>query len=70
MADSANDDLEFTEEQLHAALDRVGRKARQEAFAAGLSVMVVRGQSLVKVHPDGTAVIVGAFCPRNGAGAN
>jgi len=41
-----------------AALQRVGRDARQEAFAAGLSVLVLKGGAIVEVHPDGTEKVI------------
>ena len=58
MSDDVNDEPEFTDDQLRAALRRVGEDARQEAFAAGLSVLVLRGRAIVSVHPDGSEEVV------------
>lgn len=52
------DPPEFTDEQLRAALRRMGREARQEAFRANLPVIVLKGRSLVALHPDGTEEIL------------
>jgi hypothetical protein len=60
-----NDDLpEFTDEQLRAALKRVGRDARQEAFAAGQPVFFVKGASIVALHPDGREEVIEPLCAR------
>lgn len=58
MAENVVDDLEFTEEQLRAALRRVGREARQATFAAGQPVVVVKGMTLVALYPDGREEIL------------
>jgi hypothetical protein len=58
MHESSNDAAEFTDEQLRAALKRVGKEARREAFAAGRPVIVVKGRSLVALYADGTEKIV------------
>jgi hypothetical protein len=63
MEDSNIDPPEFTDEQLRAALKRVGEVARREAFSAGRSVMIARGASLVLLHPDGTEERVGPLRP-------
>jgi hypothetical protein len=52
------DDREFTDEQLLAALKRVGEDARAEAFAAGLPVYVLKGNAVVALHSDGKEEIV------------
>ncbi len=49
---------EFSDEQLRVALRRVGRDARRTAFAAGRPVFIVKGASLVALHPDGTEEII------------
>jgi len=67
------DDLdleEFTDEQLQTALERVGREARQAAFAARRSVMVIRDGRLVELHPDGTERILGRLPPEVNGGAS
>jgi hypothetical protein len=38
---------------METALHQMGQRARQEAFAAGLSVLVVRSGRMVKLIPDG-----------------
>jgi len=67
MQDNMIDSPEFTDEQLRAALKRMGRDARQEAFAAGLPVTIIKGDFLVALHADGTEEIVEALCPESGA---
>ncbi len=52
-AEPPPDDREFTDEQLRAALERVGQTARQEAFQAGVPVIVLRDGKLVWIYPDG-----------------
>jgi len=63
------DPPEFTDEQLRAALRSVGETARREAFAAGRSVMIVKGASLVLLHPDGTEEVVGPLHADGGVGS-
>jgi hypothetical protein len=58
MEKNANDDLEFTDEQLRAALKRVGREARRKAFAAGQPVVILKGSALVEVYADGTEKVI------------
>ncbi len=58
MQECDNDAPEFTDEQLRAALKRVGRDARQEAFAAGRPIIIVKGRAIVALHPDGSEEIV------------
>lgn len=58
MRENSNDGSEFTEEQLRAALKRVGRDARQAAYKVGRPVVIVKGASLVELHPDGTERII------------
>lgn len=62
MQDNDDDDLEFTDEQLRAALKRVGSAARQEAFAAGLPVVVLKGTAIVALFPDGSEKIIKTLC--------
>ncbi|HEY7313685.1 MAG TPA: hypothetical protein VH643_30325 [Gemmataceae bacterium] len=62
MQESGGDEPEFTDEQLRSALRRVGRDARQEAFAAGRPVFFVKGASLVALHADGTEEIIKTLC--------
>lgn len=58
-----NGDLpEFTDEQFRAALKRVGRDARREAFAAGHPVFIVKGAFIVALHPDGREEIIEPLC--------
>lgn len=59
MQTQTGDPPEFTDEQLHEALRRVGDEARQAAFAAGLSVMVVKGGRLVLLKADGQEEVIG-----------
>ena len=70
MEGTLNDPIEFTEEQLHAALHRVGEEARRAAFAAGRPVMVAKNGWLVLQHADGREEIVGAVHPDRRAGTN
>jgi hypothetical protein len=65
MQDNDLDDREFTDEDLRAALKRVGQQAREAAFAAGRPVFVIKGNSLVAVHPDGTEEIVESLPPKS-----
>jgi hypothetical protein len=58
MLESNTDGPEFTDEQLRAALKRVGRDARQAAFAAGRPVFIVKDKLLVALHADGTEEII------------
>lgn len=63
MQESDHDDLEFTDEQLRDALRDVGQQARQEAFAAGRPVFVIKGNSIVALHPDGREEVIETLCP-------
>ena len=38
---------------IEQALHQMGQRAREEAFAAGLTVLVMRSGRLVKLYPDG-----------------
>jgi len=58
MQNNDNDGLEFTDEQLRAALKRMGRDARMAAFSVGQPVIVVKGSSIVALHPDGSEEII------------
>lgn len=44
---------EFTDEELLAALERMGEEVEREAFAAGQPYVVMRGSDLVWIYPDG-----------------
>ena len=57
------DGREFTDEQLRAALRRVGREARQSAFAAGYPVIVIKGMAIVALYPDGREEILETLRP-------
>jgi hypothetical protein len=60
---------EFTDEQLRAALKRLGSDARRATFAAGRPVVIVKRGSLVAVYADGTEVILEPLNPAaNGGG--
>jgi hypothetical protein len=48
-----DEEREFTDEQLRAALRRMGEAVREEARRAGDVLTIVRGGYLVVVHPDG-----------------
>ena len=61
MQENEIDVPEFTDEQLRAALLRVGKEARERAFAAGLPVVVVQGKALVAMHPDGSVEFLEAL---------
>lgn len=61
MQNNDNNGLEFTDEQLRAALKRMGRDARTAAFSAGRPVIVVKGSSIVALHPDGSEEIIEAL---------
>jgi hypothetical protein len=63
MPEDIPDGLEFTEEQLRAALRRVGREARRAAFAAGRPVIILKGTSLVALHADGTEEVIERLGP-------
>jgi hypothetical protein len=49
-----DDEPEFTEEQLRAALKDVGEEARREAFAAGLPIIIAKDGRLVLLYADGS----------------
>lgn len=68
MTQSKSEPPEFTDEQLRAALKRIGREARRQAFAAGRPVILVKGRSLVALHADGREEILEPFC--QGSDAN
>lgn len=67
MQNDENDGLEFTDEQLRAALKRMGRDARKAAFSAGQPVIVVKGSSLVALYPDGSEKVIETLCRETGA---
>lgn len=58
MNEEIADELEFTDEQLRAALKRVGREARQQAFAGGRPVFFVKNGSLIALQSHGTEKVV------------
>lgn len=62
MQDNDDDDREFTDEQLRAALKGMGEDARKEAFAAGLPVVVLKGSAIVALFPDGSEKIIKTLC--------
>ena len=66
--ENKDDEPEFTDEQLRAALRDVGRDARQTAFAAGRPVFIVKGTSLVALHADGTEEVIKSLRPPTEAG--
>jgi hypothetical protein len=53
MSAPLDDPPEFTDEQLQAALRRVGEDARREAFGLGRPVMIVRDGRLVLLYENG-----------------
>ncbi len=53
MSDLHDEPREFTDEELRAALRRVGEHARQQAFSAGKPIVILRGTDLVWIYPDG-----------------
>ena len=67
MTEETADDLEFTDEQLRAALKRVGREARQQALKGGRPVFFVKNGSLIALQSDGTETVVKLL--HNGIGA-
>jgi hypothetical protein len=67
MQENGHDGVEFSDEQLRAALRRVGRDARQAAFAAGRPVVVVKDSLLVALFPDGTEQILESLAPEGDA---
>ena len=56
MSDIQTEPREFTDQQLHAALKRVGEQAKKQAFSAGKPIVVLRGTQLVWIYPDGREV--------------
>jgi hypothetical protein len=58
MPEEIDDGREFTDEQLRAALKRVGEDARREAFAAGLPVYILKDGAIVALHADGTEEVL------------
>jgi hypothetical protein len=67
MSEEFVEDVEFTEEQLRAALKRVGREAREEAFAKGRPVFFVKNGTLIALHPDGSETVIKPARIGNGA---
>jgi hypothetical protein len=53
-----NEQAEFSDTQLRAALKRVGEDARSAAFKAGRPVTAFKGQQLIQVFPDGHEVTI------------
>lgn len=47
------DPREFTDDEMRAALQQMGDRARREAFAAGKPIVFLRGSHLVWLFPDG-----------------
>jgi hypothetical protein len=60
--------VEFTDEQLRAALHRMGEEARREAFEAGLTVTIVRSGHLIRQFVDGHEEDLGLIESANGRG--
>jgi hypothetical protein len=58
MRNNDTDGLEFTDEQLRAALKRMGRDARKAAFTAGRPVVVIKDRSIVAIYADGSEEIL------------
>ena len=58
MEEHSTDEEEFTDEQLRAALDRMGNEAKRKAFAAGLPVVILKGSDLIALHADGREEIL------------
>ena len=46
---------------LAAAAKAASREAVQQAFSAGLSIVVAKNGKLVRIAPDGTETILGDF---------
>ncbi len=67
MDENLRDGVEFTDEQLRAALRRVGRDARLAAFAAGRPVVIIKGGSLVALYEDGAEEVIGPVRSETGA---
>lgn len=61
---------EFTDEQLRTALKRIGRDARQAAFAVGRPILIIRDAQLIEMHADGTERVVGPVRPEPGSVPN
>lgn len=57
------EDVEFSEEQLRAALKSVGKEAQKQAFARGLPVFFVKNGSLIALYPDGRETVVNPAHP-------
>jgi hypothetical protein len=53
-----DDDREFSDEELEAALVRAGEMVRETAFAANQPIVFVQNGELTLRHPDGTTEIV------------
>ena len=67
MSEKIVEEMEFTEEQLRAALKRVGSDARQQAFAAGRPVFFVKNGVLIALYSDGSEQVIKPV--HNGIGA-
>jgi hypothetical protein len=63
MQENTDEDREFTDEQMRAALRGVGEDARREAFAAGRPVFILKDSALVAVYSDGTEKIIERLVP-------
>jgi hypothetical protein len=68
--DIEHDAQEFTNEQLQAALDRVGAEARRAAFAAGRPVVIYRNRALIALYPDGSERVLKLLGPNANGGAS
>ena len=68
MQEDGLDTPELTDDQLRAALRRMGRDARQAAFAAGRAVPVLKDGVIVALHADGTEEIVALLGPGTDTG--
>jgi hypothetical protein len=63
MSPNHGDDVEFTDEQLRAALKGVGDEARREAFAAGRPVVFFKDNAIVALYADGSERILETLKP-------
>lgn len=59
MQEIIDDPPEFSDEQLRAALKRMGEEARQKTFSAGLPVMVIEDGKFILIFPDGSRKVTG-----------
>lgn len=63
MATDAPNELDVTEADIPRLASRAGRLAYQKALAAGKSVVIARGGTVLRVYPDGRQEVLKRIAP-------